>query len=173
MLVPSKPCCQNVFSASCRTSSGSNSLLLMPLTRPSGLIWQECSAGGRVEAGRRQRSRASGSDDGSEVRGHVLRGSGVRGSSCAAEPWRRLRNLVARHLQDFVSSPPLFGCAPAERIRQPSRQLNSGNPNEICASPNLMLLLKRHSRRQSSVTKRPAIANTDEPSTGGLSCCRA
>src|SRR6202162_670881 len=40
MLVPSKPCCQTVFSASRRTSSGSNSLLLMPLTRPFGLIWQ-------------------------------------------------------------------------------------------------------------------------------------
>src|ERR1700722_4466705 len=40
MLVPSKPCCQTVFSASCRTSSGSNSLFLMPLTRPFGLIWQ-------------------------------------------------------------------------------------------------------------------------------------
>src|SRR5271166_2912479 len=90
---------------------------------------------------------------------------------CAAGILTSLARPRGAALSRFRVKPALlFGCAPAERIRQPSRQVSSGNPNEICASPNLMLLLKRHSRRQSSVTKRPAIANKDETNTGGLSC---
>lgn len=63
--------------------------------------------------------------------------------------------LFVAHLQNAPDNPP-------------GTQIQAIRPK----SPP-MLPLKRHSRRQSSVTKRRAIANTDEPNTGGLSCYRA
>ena len=161
MLVPSKPCCQNVFSASCSTSSGSNSLLLMPLTRPFGLIWQDgsdrfrCRDGAGTEwsnsltldegvlrrearrgcfaTGCRQRRRTGGSQVCRRIRRRVL-----LGSKGGRHPLRNLDVVgeTQRHCIFKISCEAgVAVCrAPAERRRRPSGHANSGNPTEISAN---------------------------------------
>ena len=55
----------------------------------------------RLDAAKRRRC-AGGSSVCCKICRDVLRGSEVHGSLCAADSWRRLRNLEAQHFQDFV-----------------------------------------------------------------------